>query len=293
VETRELSYFVAVAEELHFGRAAERLGMAQPPLSRAISRLERRMGVQLFERTSRRVTLTAAGDVFLTESRKALDAVDTAVLRAQYSGRPDRLVLAVRPGTDPGLLADVIRAYRRQPGAAEVEIVLSRDPVPAVRNGIADIGLMCGRNDLVGLDTVELTEQKPVALLPADHPLTARPAVTAADLAREAAYRDDWPIESLDQIVDRVALGDVIVVVGANVADRLGRAVLAVPLSIFRPPCSCWAGRWMLRSPRAPRSCARPGASRPPRHSTRPPDRGRRRHTCVRPPSTTNSAPVM
>ncbi|GAA1209579.1 LysR family transcriptional regulator [Pseudonocardia alaniniphila] len=235
METRELSYFVAVAEELHFGRAAERLGIAQPPLSRAISRLERRMGVQLFERTSRRVTLTAAGDVFLAESRKALHAVDTAVLRAQQSGHPDRLVLAVRAGTDTGLLADVIRAYRRQPGAAELEIVLTRDPVPAVRNGTADIGLMCSRNDLAGLETVELTEQKPVALLPAGHPLTARPAVTAADLAQEPAYRDDWPIESLDQIVDRVALGDMIVVVGAKVSDRLGPSVLAVPV-VDLPP---------------------------------------------------------
>ncbi|HET6706647.1 LysR family transcriptional regulator, partial [Amycolatopsis sp.] len=123
VETRELEYFVAVAEELHFGRAAERLGIAQPPLSRAIGRLERRLGVQLFERTSRRVALTAAGAVFLIESRKALAAVDAAVVRAQRSGRPHRLVVATPPGTGAGLLADVVRAYRRRPGAADVEVV--------------------------------------------------------------------------------------------------------------------------------------------------------------------------
>ncbi len=71
LETRELSYFVAVAEELHFGRAAARLGIAQPPLSRAIQQLGRRLGVVLLERDSRRVALTPAGQVLLHEGRKA------------------------------------------------------------------------------------------------------------------------------------------------------------------------------------------------------------------------------
>src|SRR3954470_3058009 len=102
VETRELRYFMAVAEELHFGRAAERLGMAQPPLSRAIQQLERRLGVALLERNRRGVSLTGAGEILLQEGRAALDATTAAVRRTRRAGSPggprDRLVLAVKAG---------------------------------------------------------------------------------------------------------------------------------------------------------------------------------------------------
>ncbi len=99
METRELRYFVAVAEELHFGRAARRLAIAQPPLSRAVGRLERRLGVQLLERTSHGAVLTAAGVVLLAESRAALDAVDAAerrTRRAGASGGCARVVLVTK-----------------------------------------------------------------------------------------------------------------------------------------------------------------------------------------------------
>ena len=89
LETRELRYFVAVAEELHFGRAAERLGMAQPPLSRAIQQLERRLGVCLLERNRRGVALTDAGEVLLHEGRATLDAATAAARRTRRAGGAD------------------------------------------------------------------------------------------------------------------------------------------------------------------------------------------------------------
>src|SRR5881409_2783739 len=98
LETRELVYFLAVADALHFGRAATQLGITQPALSKAIGQLERRLGVTLFERTSRAVTLTDAGRVLAREARTALDAVTAATVRTRRAGTRDpRLVLAMKP----------------------------------------------------------------------------------------------------------------------------------------------------------------------------------------------------
>jgi DNA-binding transcriptional LysR family regulator len=252
METREVEYFVAVAEELHFGRAAERLGIAQPPLSRTIGRLERRLGVRLFERTSRRVDLTAAGNVFLAESRRVLDAVDTAMQRTQRAAQQQRLVVATRPGIGPGLLAGMVRAYERLPGAVPVEVVFTRDQVGALHNGTADIGLMCGRGDLGGMTTAELAQESSVALLPPDHRLAKRSAVTVAELSREDAYREYCPTDTLDEIIDLVSFGQLIVVVGASVTDRIGNTVVAVPVPDI--PTTRLVLAWPDGSPNAART---------------------------------------
>jgi DNA-binding transcriptional LysR family regulator len=95
VELRQLRYFVAVAEELHFGRAAARLHMSQSPLSRAIRELERELGLVLFVRTTRRVELTPAGSLLLERSRRALAEIDGAIADAQRAALPDGAVLAL------------------------------------------------------------------------------------------------------------------------------------------------------------------------------------------------------
>jgi DNA-binding transcriptional LysR family regulator len=245
LETRELVYFVAVAEELHFSRAAERLGIAQPPLSRAMSRLERRMGVRLLERTSRHVELTPAGLVFLDECRRLLQGMDSAVQRTQRVGNPSRLVLAVRPGTGSGLLAQALRSHD---GAAP-ELVFTHDQAGALRDGTADFALLCmDSNDLTDLEITEVTEEYPVALLTRDHRLARRAMVTTAELGQELAYQEQCPPMGLDEILDRVALGRLITVVGSAAADRLTGEVMAVPVADL-PPTTLALG-WLPQASR-------------------------------------------
>jgi DNA-binding transcriptional LysR family regulator len=232
LETRELDYFITVAEELHFGKAAERLGIAQPPLSRAISRLERRMGVRLLERSSRRVALTAAGTVFLADSRRLLASLDAAVRRAQREQQPDRLVIAVRPGTASALIADMVRSSE----VGSHEVVFTQDGPAALRDGWADISLLClGTDDLTGLRTAVLTQETPFALVPRSHPLARQPAVTLAELGQNANFAPQCPALGLDEIIDRVVLGCLVTVVGSGAAERISPEVTAVPV-VDLPP---------------------------------------------------------
>src|ERR1700733_14791005 len=91
IEVRELVHFTTVADTLHFGAAADRLGISQPPLSRSIARLERRLGFPLFHRTTRRISLTPAGEVFLADCQRLLADMDGAIRRAQRAGTPGSL----------------------------------------------------------------------------------------------------------------------------------------------------------------------------------------------------------
>ena len=102
--------FIVVAEELNFTRAAARLGMAQPPLSAAIGKLERKLGVRLLERTSRRVVLTPAGMVLLEQGRTAVEAAGAAVERARRTGtQAGRLTVAVKPGAGTDLVKKIMQ----------------------------------------------------------------------------------------------------------------------------------------------------------------------------------------
>ncbi|MCM3920541.1 LysR family transcriptional regulator [Frankia sp. AiPs1] len=185
LEVRQLRYFVAVAEELHFGRAAERLGMAQPPLSRAIRELERHLGVQLLERTTRQVALTPAGEVFLHDARTALDAVTAAGRRARHAGQPTpSLRVALKADFDAGLLPRILAAFQGEDAALPVELLLGGrgEQVPALRDGRADVALLPAPFDDRDLDVEPLVTEPRLLALAADDPLAARSTLCLADL---------------------------------------------------------------------------------------------------------------
>ncbi|MBE7249559.1 MAG: LysR family transcriptional regulator, partial [Actinomycetospora chiangmaiensis] len=159
LEVRQLRFFVAVAEELHFGRAAARLGMAQPALSRAIRLLERQLGVTLLERTTSQASLTPAGEILLREARTALSAIHAAALRTQEAGRPSpRLRIALKADIDGGLLPRILDAYGSDP-APELVLVGFGDQPQAMRDGRADVALLLQPFDDRGLDSEPLVTE--------------------------------------------------------------------------------------------------------------------------------------
>ncbi|MGK5684975.1 LysR family transcriptional regulator [Actinoplanes sp. URMC 104] len=241
VETRELRYFVAVAEELHFGRAARRLGIAQPPLSRAIRLLERRMGVTLLERTSREVHLTPAGEVLLAEGRGALGAVSAAIRRTKRAAATaPSLVLALKPGGDARLLRTILDRYAATAGALPVDLAFSMGVRAAmVRDGRADIALLHRpQNDLTGLDSDDLHTHRQVVILAEDHRLAARDAVSMADLRGETLPRwpesragvSGLPVADSNQLLHLVTLGRMVALVPEPMGDRLPPGVVRRPV---------------------------------------------------------------
>lgn len=252
IEVRELVHFTTVADALHFGAAATRLGISQPPLSRSIARLERRLGFPLFHRTTRRISLTPAGEVFLADCRRLLTEMDGAIRRAQRVGKSGSLKLAVRPGAGQSVLTGLLNSYAELPGSGPVEVLYCYDEIAALHTGAADVALMCATSTTDGLKLLALGDERPVAALPAGHRLATRPSLTMSDLHSLPEFSDALPHEPLDAIADRVARGLLVLVVGEGVADRLGAAVTTVPVVDY--PITHLVLAWPADQPHATRA---------------------------------------
>ena len=186
MELRQVRYFLAVAEELHFGRAAERLHIVQPTVSQQIRRLERELGADLFDRTTRTVTLTTAGSEFLPHAR-AIVGAEQAALEAMAALRAERATV-LRVGTNVGLGARLERvlttlAERAPHIGVELHSAEPAARLRQVREGELDAAFVRGVRHSPGLELVPVWTDPLVAALPAAHPLAAGDSVAIADLA--------------------------------------------------------------------------------------------------------------
>jgi DNA-binding transcriptional LysR family regulator len=189
MELRHLRYFVAVAEELHFGRAATRLGIAQPPLSRQIQRLETELGFALFDRTRRRVELSSAGAVLLGHARAVLESVELGVREARRTSAGERGRVAI--GYPSSLaytgLVGLLRAFRAE--FPDVELTVRElsltGQLEALKNGQLDVGFIRGPLDEKWLASECVRREPLVIALPADHPLAGHARLKLEKLAAE------------------------------------------------------------------------------------------------------------
>lgn len=191
IETRLLHQFIAVAEELHFNRAAKRLHMAQPPLSQAIRRLEEGIGVSLFVRTNRQVSLTPAGADFLKSSRKVLRLLEESVeqTRRVAQGIEGHLTLTFINIAPYSALLDAFRCFRHAFPAVSFTMheATTQEQIEALEDGRASLGFMraSGRT-APGLRFESILREQIVVALPVRHPLAGSESIPLAAFQNDA-----------------------------------------------------------------------------------------------------------
>ncbi|CAN5687500.1 LysR family transcriptional regulator [soil metagenome] len=189
MELRQLRYFVAVAEELHFTRAAERLGITQPPLSQQIQKLEAELGVSLFSRNNRGVTLTEAGRVLLDGARRTLVESDRALHQVERVARGEvgSLMIGTVSSAWHGLLPRVLRAYRTH--YPDVEILATSmsttEQVERLLTGSLDAGFLRAPINQPALETEVMIPDSLMVAIPASHPLADYEQIELRELVDE------------------------------------------------------------------------------------------------------------
>ena len=190
MELRQLQYFLAVAEELNFSRAAARLGIAQPPLSRQIHQLEQELGIELFRRTKRRVELTEAGRVFLKEARQILSQVEQGVQVAQRASRGEigRLVVGFEGSSTYDVIPVSLKVYRER--FPEVDLVVyamtTEEQIQALLENRISIGFVVSPLNDKRLAIEIILREALILAIPESHPLVARNQVRVRELEGES-----------------------------------------------------------------------------------------------------------
>lgn len=265
VELRLLRYFVAVAEELHFGRAAERIGISQPPLSQQIQHLERILGVELFRRTKRRVELTEAGAVFLERVRPVLAQTAQAVAAARRAaqGEVGRLAVGmVSSATYGDVIPGALRTFRERFPDAELALYeySTAKQTELLHRGELQVGFVRPPLEDKALNLETILREPLLAALPAGHRLASLAAVPVGALAEEtwvmlprdlgpgfhdlvmgvclaAGFRPKVTQEAtqIHTLVALVAAGLGVTLVSASVENLRRRGVVYLPLAEDAP----------------------------------------------------------
>ncbi|MEV8273027.1 LysR substrate-binding domain-containing protein [Microbacterium sp. NPDC077184] len=221
MEIRQLRYFLAVAEELHFGRAARRLHMSQPPLSTQVGRLEQEIGVSLFERSTRRVALTAAGRHLKERASRLLGEFDA--LRAEMSEYADGvagdLTVGFVSSANYTVLPGVVPLFRSRRPRVNLTLIplTSGEQLERLRAGALDVAIVrdetaASPSPAAALMSEVVYEERLVACLPAGHPLSSRRELSAAELVEVPMI--SYPPSLMPGFVNRVS--DVLAAAGGG-----------------------------------------------------------------------------
>lgn len=263
MERREIEIFLTLADELHFGRTAERLLVSQSRVSQTIKKLERRFGVVLFDRTSRRVTLTPDGAALYADVRAGHDRIQRGIAAAVAAGRgiTGTLAVGMEAPAVVELAAPVFARFRgRHP---DIEITFREtgftDPLDLLRSGEVDVAVTNAPVDEDGIQQGPLVYAEPVVLaMPREHRLAGRAEVTLDDLDGETVFRagrraepyrrePDPTAATLLDLMTHIAAGEGVCPLAAHAADYFARPTLAmVPFAAGSPPVRwvlCWRRR--------------------------------------------------